>query len=148
MTNDLNDLTGDVPDRQLDALLRRADVSAPSRQSSDLEARILAQAEFALAGRRRAARGATRGGTRVIGTADTLAAWVRIALPLAAAAALFAAVSLTRIESGTVAEAELRESDPAALLSALESDGSSGLAHHVIASDAVSGGSTTDQEPQ
>lgn len=116
----------DMPDAALDALLRRADRGVPNGQLSSLEARILSQAAFPLAAKRRAAR---------TSTADTLAAWVRVAIPLAAAAAIFAAISLTTLDSGTVADAELRESDPAALLSALESDGSSGLAHHLVASD-------------
>ena len=118
------------PDPALDALLHRADRGAPEVVFSALESRIRSAAAFPLAARRRAARSSM---------ADTLAAWVRVALPLAAAAAIFAAVSLSRTDTSTVADAELRESDPAALLSAIESDGSGGLAFHVIASDAESG---------
>ena len=92
-----------------------------------LQSRIRSAAAFPLAARRRAARTTT---------ADTLAAWVRIALPLAAAAAIFAAVSLARIETSTLADAELRDSDPGALLSALASDDASGLARLVIVNDA------------
>jgi hypothetical protein len=118
----------DTPDPALDALLRRHDSAARLIASDGLDAQIVSRANFALAARRRAARNST---------ADTLAAWVRIALPLAAAAAIVAATYIPRMELGTVADAELRESDPGALLSALESDGSSGLANHLIISDAV-----------
>jgi hypothetical protein len=125
--------TTDSADPALDALLRRADLGAPDIGLGALEARIMAQAAFPMAARRRDAR-ASRSST-----ADMLAAWVRVALPLAAAAALFAAVSLYRSDAGTLADAELRESDPAALLSALESDDASGLAHHLVASDTDAG---------
>jgi hypothetical protein len=119
----------DGADAALDALLRRAGNSAPPLAFDALEARILSAAAFPLAARRRSARQSM---------ADTLAAWVRVAVPLAAAAALFAVFSLARIESTTtLADAELRDSDPAALLSALESPESSALARHVIASDAA-----------
>ncbi|MBC7843999.1 MAG: hypothetical protein H7099_16880 [Gemmatimonadaceae bacterium] len=120
----------DLKDPSLDALLRRADRAPSPAALGDLQARILSAAAFPLAARRRAARAST--------TADTLAAWVRVALPLAAAAAIFAAVSLSSIESTTLADAELRESDPAALLSALESSDASGLARQVIMNDAAS----------
>ena len=120
----------DVNDPALSAVLRRADRGPAPVALGDLEARILSAAAFPLAARRRAARAST--------TADTLAAWVRIALPLAAAAAIFAAVSISRIESTTLADAELRESDPAALLSALESSDASGLAQQLIVNDAAS----------
>jgi hypothetical protein len=117
-------------DPALDALLRRVDRGASLVASDALTARILSASAFPLAARRRAAR---------TSTADTLAAWVRVAIPLAAAAAIFAAVSLSRIDTRTMADADLLQSDPAALLSAIESDGSSGLAHHVISSDADAG---------
>ncbi|MCC7055353.1 MAG: hypothetical protein IT355_18920 [Gemmatimonadaceae bacterium] len=126
-----NERFQDVPDAALDALLRRHDPAARLVPPAGLDARILDGAAFALAGRRRAAR---------TSMADTLAAWVRVALPMAAAAAIFAATFIPRMEAtvtGTIADAELRDSDPAALLSALESDGSSGLANHLIASDAL-----------
>jgi anti-sigma-K factor RskA len=105
----------------------------------DLEARILAKAAFPLAARRRDARA---------GLADTLAAWVRVALPLAAAAAIAAVFFLSRVDTSLLADAdaELRQSDPAALLSALEMEGSSGLVNHVIAIDGVTGGAV-DLEP-
>ncbi len=128
MRMDMHDEAPDDGDEVLEALLRRGDRRAPPAALGDLEARILAQAAFPLAARRRAAR---------TSMADTLAAWMRVALPLAAAAAIVAAVGLSRIDRTTVADAELRDSDPGALLSALETDGASGLAHHVIASDAV-----------
>lgn len=133
MTRDPMDHTRDVPempDPALDTLLRRHDRGAPPVALGEPEARILSAAAFQLAARRRTAR---------TSMADTLAAWVRVALPMAAAAALIAAVFLSRMDSSTLAEADLRESDPAALLSALESDGSSGLAHHVIDNDASAG---------
>ena len=121
----------DGRDPALSALLRRADRGAPSGDLAELEARILSAAAFPLAARRRSARNSM---------ADVLAAWVRVALPVAAAAALFAALSLSRIEStATLADSELRDSDPAALLSALESTGSSGLARHVVSSEAANG---------
>lgn len=139
MTNDPHDRVqpDDAPeDLPLDALLRRADRPRPPLGMAELEAHIMAQAAFPLASRRRNTR---------VSTAEMLAGWVRVALPLAAAAALFAALSLSSIEStSTLADAELRDSDPAALLSALESDGSSGLAHHVIASDGETSASETD----
>ena len=116
----------DTHDAALDALLCRTDRGAPAAPMSALEARILSQATFPLASRRRSAR---------TSTADMLAGWVRVAIPLAAAAAIFAVVSLTRLDVGSVADAELLESDPAALMSALESEGSTGLAHHLIAND-------------
>jgi len=47
------------------------------------------------------------------------------------------------METSIWADAELRDSDPAALLSALEGDGGSGLAHHLIGSDALMGGAIT-----
>ena len=119
----------DGRDLALDALLRRAEAGAPTIAIADLESRILSAAAFPLAARRRSARSSM---------ADTLAAWVRVALPLAAAAALFAAISFSPVESTTLADAELSASDPAALLSALESGGSNGLAQRVIASDAAS----------
>lgn len=117
----------EATDPALDALLRRADSLPPRVEFDALQARIRSAAAFPLAARRRAARTTT---------ADTLAAWVRIALPLAAAAAIFAAVSLARIETSTLADAELRDSDPGALLSALASDDASGLARLVIVNDA------------
>ncbi len=138
MTDDAMDETTDRNDPALEALLRKHASPAPSGSLGQLEARILAQAAFPLAARRRDAR---------TGVADTLAAWVRVALPLAAAAALAAVLFLSRLETSTLADAELRDSDPAALLSALESDGSSGLANHVIASDAVGNG-VEDLEPR
>ncbi len=127
MTIDRQDDAPDATDPALDALLRRADHHAPSIDASSVEARIISQAAFLLAARRRTAR---------TSMSDTLAAWVRIALPLAAAAALFAALALSRLDTTLVVDAELSDSDPAALLSALESEGSSGLAGHLIASDA------------
>ncbi|MES3035969.1 MAG: hypothetical protein V4813_18340 [Gemmatimonadota bacterium] len=142
MTIDPMDRTRDVPetpDPALDALLRRHDRGAPPVALGELEARILSAAAFQLASRRRTAR---------TSMADTLAAWVRVALPMAAAAALFATLFLSRMETSTLADAELRESDPAALLSALESDGSSGLAHHVIESDAGAGAGAIELEPR
>jgi anti-sigma-K factor RskA len=129
MTMDAHDEFPDGIDPALETLLRRADRGAPPVAFGDLEARILAQAAFPLAARRRSARNSM---------ADTLAAWMRVALPLAAAAAIVAVLGLSRIDRTTLADAELRDSDPGALLSALESDGPNGLAHHVIASDAVS----------
>lgn len=139
MKNDPQDrvLPVDAPeDKAVDALLRRADRAHQPLGIPELEARIVAQAAFPLASRRRNTRAST---------AEMLAGWVRLALPLAAAAALFAALSISSIEStSTLADAELRDSDPAALLSALESDGSSGLAHHVIASDGETSASETD----
>lgn len=116
----------DATDLALVGLLRRSDRGVPDAPARAMETSILSQAAFLLAAKRRAVR---------TSTADTLAAWVRIALPLAAAAALFAALTLARIETTIVVDAELTESDPAALLSALDSDGSSGLAYHLIASD-------------
>ena len=126
---DRHDETPDERDPALETLMRRADRGAPPVAFGDLEARIVAQAALPLAGRRRSAR---------TSMADTLAAWMRVALPLAAAAAIVAVLGLSRIDRTTVADAELRDSDPGALLSALESDGSSGLAHHLIATDAGS----------
>ena len=125
----------DGRDPALDALLRRVDRGAPAAPLDDLEARILSAATFPLAARRRNARSDAR-----TGMADALAAWMRVALPLAAAAALFATLSLSRVDGTTtsmLADAELSESDPAALLSALESTGSSGLARHVISTEAA-----------
>ncbi len=130
------DLPHDIPDPALDALLRRGDRVAPLSPGRDLEAGILARAAFPLAARRRTAR---------TSVADTLAAWVRVAVPLAAAAALVAGIFLSQLEAPTLADAELRESDPGALLSAIESDGSGGLAEHLIGSDAEPTG-TTDVE--
>jgi anti-sigma-K factor RskA len=138
MTDNPMDRATDRPDHALDALLRQYARPVPGAARSELESRILAQAAFPLAARRRAAR---------LGVADTLAAWVRVALPLAAAAAIAAVLFLSRIDTGALADAELHDSDPAALLSALESDDGSGLAHHVIASDAVSGGAV-EPEPR
>ncbi len=128
MRTDMHDEPPDEFDPALETLLRRVDRGAPPAAFGDLEARILAHAAFPLAARRRAAR---------TSMADTLAAWMRIAVPLAAAAAIVAVLGLTRIDRTTVADADLRDSDPGALLSALESNGSSGLAHHVIAGDAA-----------
>jgi len=125
----MDDLQHDIPDPSLDALLRRADRAASLSLGSDLEARIMARAAFPLAARRRDAR---------TSLADTLAAWVRVAVPLAAAAALVAGVFLSQLQLATYADSDLRDSDPGALLSALESEGSSGLAQHLIGSDAVS----------
>jgi hypothetical protein len=139
MTNDPMDRATDVPDPALDALLRRHERGAPAWASGDLEARILSQAAFPLAARRRAARASL---------ADTLAEWVRVALPLAAAAAIAAVAYLSSIDRSTLADAELRDSDPAALLSALESDDASGLAHHLIASDAADGAGAVETDPR
>lgn len=124
-----HDESHDSTDPLLDALLRRGDRAAPPFAHDALAARILAQAAFPLAGRRRAVR---------TSLADTLAAWVRVALPMAAAAAIVATLFLTRLETMRVAEAELGDSDPAALLGALESGASGGLAHRIVSSDAVS----------
>jgi hypothetical protein len=130
MTNDAQDhmLPDNTPeDLAVDALLRRADRVPPHTELQALESQILARAAFPLAARRRDARN---------GLADLLAGWARVALPLAAAAALFAVLSLSSIDiTVNVADAELHESDPGALLSALESDSSSGLAHYLIATD-------------
>ncbi len=128
----------EVHDPRLDAVLRRGDGGAPRTDFAAMQARIMSQAAFPLAARRRSAR---------TSTADMLAAWVRVALPLAAAAAIFAALVLKSAEPSMLADAELRDSDPAALLSALESDGSSGLAHHLIANDAVAS-SAAESESQ
>jgi len=127
MTFDEHDDAPEIMDPALDALLRRAEPALVPRKSASLELRVLSRAALPLARRRRAARASL---------ADTLAAWMRVALPLAAAAAIVAVAFLSRIERTRVADAELSDSDPAALLSALESDGSSGLAHHLIAADA------------
>ena len=137
MTLDPNDHGADAADVQLDGLLRRAGVTVPPLPL-DCEARILGQAALPLAARRRSA--------RTLSIADTLAAWGRVALPLAAAAALFAAISLSRSDVVTLAEAELRESDPAALLSALESGADGALALHLIASDAEAPGTAAEAE--
>jgi hypothetical protein len=126
MTIDPQDESMPQTDAPLDVLLRRSDRGAPRPDTSALEARILAQAAFPLAARQRRAR---------VSMADTLAAWVRVALPLAAAAALFAALSLSRMDVNVVVDVELRDSDPGVLLSALESESSSGLVYHVIAND-------------
>jgi len=133
-----HDESHDSTDPMLDALLRRGDRGAPPFLQSALETRILAQVAFPLAARRRDAR---------TSLADTLAAWVRVALPLAAAAAIVAAAFLTRLETTSIAEAELRDSDPAALLGALESGASGGLAQRVIASDVMSAAASV-AEPQ
>jgi anti-sigma-K factor RskA len=127
MMLDPHDDAMDATDPVLDALLRRADRNAPAIDAGRVEARIRSQAAFLLATRRRNAR---------TSMADTLAVWVRVALPLAAAAALFAALTLSRLDTTLIVDAELSDSDPAALLSALESEGSSGLARHLIAPDA------------
>lgn len=127
MTIDPHDPSHDATmDKPLDALLRLHDRGAPRVALDDLESRILAQAAFPLAARRRAAR---------VTMADTLAEWVRVALPLAAAAAIFASVFLSRPEATHFVDAELHESDPGALMSALESDGASGLARHLIVNE-------------
>ena len=118
----------DRRDPALEALLRRAAGGAPPLAFGNLESRIMSAAAYPLAARRRSARNSM---------ADTLAAWVRVALPLAAAAALFAALSFSRVENTTLADAELTESDPAALLSALESGRSNGLSRRVISGDAA-----------
>lgn len=131
MTNDLMTRETDTTDPALDALLKQHARPVPAMALGALEARILTQATFPLAARRRNAR---------VTVADTLAAWVRVALPMAAAAAIAAAAFMPHAEStATFVESGLRESDPAALLSALESDGGNSLAHHVIASDAIGG---------
>lgn len=124
-----HDESHDATDPRLEALLRRGDRGAPPCAQDALQARILAQAAFPLAARRRGAR---------TSLADTLAGWVRVALPLAAAAAIVAATVLTRLETTRLADAELRDSDPAALMGALESGASGGLEQRVIASDAMS----------
>jgi len=133
-----HDESHDSTDPMLEALLRRGDRGAPPCAPDALAARILAQAAFPLAARRRHARASL---------ADTLAAWVRVALPLAAAAAIVAAAFLTRLEITSVAEAELRDSDPAALLGALESGASGGLAQRVIASDIMSAAASVAVTP-
>ncbi len=138
MRMDTHDELPDEIDPALETLLRRVDRGAPPAVFDDLEARILAQAAFPLAARRRTAR---------TSMADTLAAWMRIAVPLAAAAAIIAVLGLSRIDRTTVADVDLRDSDPGALLSALESDGSSGLAQHVIASDAATSAAAESEAP-
>jgi hypothetical protein len=144
MTTDRHDESRDLRDAPdsmdpaLDRVLRRADRGVPAGALDDLEARILSAATFPLAARRRDAR---------TSMADTLAAWVRVALPLAAAAAIFAVIGLTQLDGSAVADAELRDSDPAALLSALETDGSSGLAHHLIASNNLAATGTDGEAP-
>ncbi len=132
--DDPMDRTTDRPDPALDALLRQQARPVPVVALGDLEARILAAAAFPLAARRRSAR---------VTLADTLAAWGRVALPLAAAAAIAAVAYVSRMETNIWADAELRNSDPAALLSALEGDDGSDLAHHLIGSDAVMGSAIT-----
>jgi hypothetical protein len=132
MTNDPHDpqrQLDTVPrwDPALDAVLRRGDWMPAADDLPAMESRILSQAALPLAARRRTAR---------TSMADTLAAWVRVAIPLAAAAALYLILSAWGGEpAGTLADVELRESDPAALLSAIESDGSAVLEHHLVSSD-------------
>lgn len=127
------DLAHDMPDPALEALLRRALPDAPAGAEHDLAARIIAQAALPLAARRRNART-----MRDTSMADTLADWVRIAMPIAIAAALIAVLALSRAERVQLADAELRDSDPAALFSALDADGTSGLTDRVITLDAGS----------
>ena len=142
-TGDTNDamageLAHDIPDRVLDALLRRSDVTVAHGARRDLESRILDRAALPLAARRRDARSARAT------VADTLAAWVRVAMPIAAAAAIIAMLALPTAHPADVADAELRDSDPAALLSALDAENGRGLAHHVIGSGV--GGEETDDD--
>jgi hypothetical protein len=124
----------DMHDPALDALLRRADIVSHLPMPATLESRIVARAELPLAARRRDLR--VTGDRTRHSTADTLAAWLRVAMPMAAAAAIIAVLSLSRIEITNVTDAELQSSDPAALLSALDNT-QNALAHHLIGSDAT-----------
>jgi hypothetical protein len=139
MTTHVNDDDSmDANAQALDALLRRGDAMQTPAVRVDLESRIVTAAEFALASRRRTARGLRATETS---TTDTLAAWFRLALPIAAAAAIVAVLTLSRLDA-TVAssDSDLSDNDSAALFSALESDGGASLSYHVIASDAATTG--------
>lgn len=135
MTQNLMDDDADAWSAPFDAQLRLHRTPAPRPALGGLEARILAQAALPLAARRRALRATI---------ADTLAAWGRVAVPMAAAAALFAALLLSRVDTSTVADDELHDSDPAALLSALEAGDGGALAAHVIGART----SDSDVEPR
>lgn len=135
MTQNLLDDDADAWGAPFDAQLRRHVAPPPLPALGVLEARILAQAALPLAARRRAARATL---------ADTLAAWGRVAVPMAAAAALFAALLLSRVETSAVADADLHDSDPAALLSALDAGDGGALAEHVIGARS----SDSDVEPR
>jgi hypothetical protein len=124
----------DMNDPALDALLRRADVVSHLPTPVALESRILAHAELPLAARRRDVRDG--GHSTRQSTADTLAAWLRVAMPMAAAAAIIAVLSLSRVDLTVVTDADLQNSDPAALLSALDNNPNA-LTHHLIATDAT-----------
>jgi hypothetical protein len=121
-------------DPALDALLRRADVVSHLAAPAALESRVVARAALPLAARRRDMRG--RSDTARPSTADMLADWLRVAMPMAAAAAIIAVLSLSRIEATLVTDADLQNSDPAALLSAIDNN-QNALAHYLIANDAT-----------
>ena len=128
MTIDRNDEPMSHADLGLAALLRRADPAAHGLDvPGHIASAVLDAAAMSLARRRRSVR---------TGMADLLAGWVRVALPVAAAAAIVASVFLTRIESRALADADLQESDPGALLSALDADSSTGLAQYLLGADA------------
>lgn len=127
MTVDRNDEPMSHVDHELAALLRRADPARGIPLPAHLTASVLDAASFTLARRRRDAR---------TGIADLLAGWVRVAIPVAAAAAIVASLYLGRIEASALADADMLDSDPGALLSVLDSDGSTGLAQYLIGSDA------------
>jgi hypothetical protein len=132
MTIDRNDEPMSHADLALAALLHRADPAARGLEVPEhIAVAVLDAAAMPLARLRRAERASL---------ADLLAGWVRVALPLAAAAAIVASVFLTRIESRVLADADLQESDPGALLSALDADNSTGLAQYLVGSDAETAG--------
>jgi hypothetical protein len=124
------------PDPALNALLVRSERTAPAFDAGVLQARIVAQAALPLAARRRDARRARPVGPSMT---DALAGWWRIAIPVAAAAALAAVISVQRVDVSLVAELELRSSDSAALFGTLETDGDTdgdaSLADRVVSLD-------------
>ena len=107
-------------------LLRRADPALGVTPRHDVASRVLDAAMLPLARRRKNA---------PAGAADFLAGWVRVVMPLAAAAAIFASVFLPRADATALADADLLDSDPGALLSVLDTDNGNALVQYLVDSD-------------
>jgi hypothetical protein len=120
-------------DPVLDAALRRGASAPPAFAHDALHARIVAQAALPLAARRRTHK--QRASTGVDALTDALAGWWKIALPMAAAAALAAMISVQRADGSIVVELEVRSSDSAALFGALSTDAETTLTDRVISRD-------------
>jgi hypothetical protein len=110
-------------DHELHKLLQRGAQSPPAMDHDALAERIVAQAALPLVALRLAQRKST---------ADTLAAWVRVILPAAAAAALIISLGVLGLSNNAAESRDVLADDSDALLSAITTSASGDLASHLI----------------